>query len=115
VTAKNKSELEFLLAWQMKVLKMPTPIREFIPIPGRKLRFDFGFPDWRLLVEVQGAVWTKGKHGRGSGIIQDQDKLNLATLNGFFCLQFSVNHVEDGRAVKVIAQALKTLPKTGGA
>ena len=115
MTVAKKSELEATLAFQIRVAGLPRPIQQFTPIPGRKLAFDFGFPDWRLLVEVQGGIWTSGKHGRGSGIIKDQDKLNLAVLNQFFTLQFSVNQIEDGSALMVIRQALKTLPKIGRA
>lgn len=113
MTAKATSELEDALAFQMRIAGLPVPIPQFMPIPGRKLAFDFGFPDWRLLIEVQGGIWTKGKHGRGSGIIQDQDKLNLAVLNGYFTLQFSVNHIDDGTALRVIQRAFRVLPKIG--
>jgi hypothetical protein len=111
MTQAPKSQLEDTLAFQMKAARLPTPIRQFFAIPGRKLAFDFGFPDWRLLVEVQGGVWTKGKHGRGSGIIGDQNKLNLAVLNGYFTLQFSVNHIDDGSALQTIQRAFRVLPK----
>jgi hypothetical protein len=109
------SELEDTFAFQLRVAGLPVPIRQFQAIPGRKLAFDFGFPEWRLLVEIQGGVWTKGKHGRGSGIIQDQNKLNDAVLNGFYTLQFSVNHIKDGTALLVTQRALRVLPRVGRA
>lgn len=37
----------------------------------------------KYLVELDGGVWTKGRHTRGSGYIEDCFKLNSAALHGY--------------------------------
>lgn len=105
-----RSALEQTLAWQVRAAGLPTPCPEYLPIPGRKFRFDFAWPELRLLVEVQGGVWNGGKHGRGSGILKDQEKLNLATLAGWRILQVSENHITNGQAILWIRQAIERPP-----
>ena len=54
------SSLEDLLALHIKQTRLPNPVREFSAIPERRFRWDFAWPDRRLLVEVQGGTWAKG-------------------------------------------------------
>lgn len=98
------------MLWLIRAAKLPTPETQAQVIPGRRHRFDFAWRDQRLLLEVQGGVWTGGKHGRGSGIIKDQEKLNLAAINGWRVLQVSANHIRDGKALLWIQQALGLTP-----
>lgn len=110
------SFLEDQLLYQIRALGLPEPEREYRgAVPGRRYRFDFAWPARRLLIEVQGATYTRGAHSTGSGIARDMDKLNLATLNGWRVLQFDRKMVENGIAVDLIAQALNIskLTKSG--
>lgn len=81
--------------------------REFSAIPGRRFRWDFAWPSDKLLVEIQGGTWNGGKHGRGSGIAKDTEKLNLATLNGWRVMQFTPDQVRDGRALRWVQQVFR--------
>ena len=47
------------------------------------------YPEEKILVEVQGGIYTRGAHSRGVGLERDYEKLNLAQLNGFRVFQFS--------------------------
>lgn len=98
------SALEDTLTAQLKLAGLPIPIREFKAIQGRRFRWDLAWPDHWLLVEVQGGVWNAGKHGRGSGILKDQEKLNLAQLAGWTVLQVSENHIRDGQALRWVQE-----------
>ena len=100
------TELERKIPDQIKMYGLPEPETQAMLIPGRKWRWDMAWPSKRLAVEIQGGIWTHGKHGRGSGIIQDMDKLNAATLAGWRVLQFAVNHVDSGEAVATIEKAI---------
>lgn len=100
------SHLETKLANQLEAAGLPGPIREFQAIPGRRFRFDFAWPEKKLLVEVQGAVWVQGGHSTGTGITRDAEKLNLATLAGFRCLHVTGPHVTNGQALTWIREAL---------
>ena len=100
------SELEETLAFQIRAMGLPEPVREYRAVAGRRWRWDFAWLDERLLVEVQGGVWIGGAHGRGTGIRRDYEKNNAAALLGFKVLQFGTNEVQDGTAVAMIAKAL---------
>ena len=71
------------------------PIGEYYFHPFRKFRFDYAWPDlyfgsgeqFRIALEVQGGIWTGGKHGRGSGIEKDYEKMNEAILTGWKVFQ----------------------------
>ena len=77
----SKLEKEFAALW--KYYKGPELTRELEFYPGRKWRADFAHKGSRVLIEIEGAVWTNGRHTRGSGFIADAEKYNSATLHGW--------------------------------
>ena len=107
--SSDKSDLERALAFAIRAAGLPAPSQQFEYIPGRKFRADFAWPDARLLVEVQGGVYTRGAHGSVGGILRDIERLNLATLAGYRVLRFVGPQIEDGTAIETIEEAL-TMP-----
>ena len=78
---------QIVLAW-MKEQGIPKPELEFHFHTTRKWRFDFSWTVPRLVaLEVEGGVWTRGRHGRGSGIVKDIEKYNAAALDGWLVLR----------------------------
>ena len=73
----------------------------------RKWRADFAFPEHKLLVEIEGGVWTRGRHVRGQGFVNDCEKYNMATLLGWRVLRFVPQWVDDGTALRMIERALE--------
>lgn len=65
---------------------LPAPVYEYQFCPGRKWRFDLAWPEHRVAVEVQGGIWTSGRHARGRGIAGDMEKFNTATRMGWSIL-----------------------------
>ena len=62
---------------------------------------DAGLHDWRfdiaitlhlIAIELDGAVFTLGRHSRGLGVISDMDKINAATINGWRVIRFTHTH-----------------------
>lgn len=49
----------------------------------RKWRFDYALPRYKIAVEVEGGVWTAGRHIRPQGFLGDIEKYNTATLLGW--------------------------------
>ena len=45
---------------------LPEPTLEAQIIPDRKFAFDFCWEPWKVCLEVQGGIWSRGAHGRGS-------------------------------------------------
>jgi len=102
------SKLEDLLLFQIHAMGLPEPEREYRAIEGRRFRFDFAWtaPNHRLLVEVNGGNWVRGRHARPLGLKNDYEKLNLAMLAGWRVMQFDGTMIENGEALDMISKAL---------
>lgn len=101
------SKLEEDFAFQLRALKLPTAHREYRFHDKRRWRFDFAWPDRMLAVEVEGGVWTQGRHTRGSGFIADTEKYNTAALLGWTVLRFHGGAITSGEAVNTVQEALQ--------
>lgn len=58
-------------------------VKEFKFHPVRKWRFDYAIPEHKIALEVEGGVWTGGRHTSSVGFIKDMEKYNTATLMGW--------------------------------
>lgn len=106
------SHLEDKLGMQLAAAGFNAFKRQFRAIPGRQFRWDFAWPDDKLLVEVHGGTFGRGRqaHSTGIGISRDLEKLNLATLAGYRVMAFDVKHVNDGRALAWIQEFFRKRP-----
>lgn len=100
------------LLWQLKALGIPTPAREhlFAPAPPegftrRRWRFDVCWPDHRLAVELDGSLFTGGRHGGTPSAIRDVEKLNIATMLGWRVLRVVPAQVRSGQAARIVEVA----------
>ena len=73
---------------------------------GRKWRFDYAIPMKKLAIEIEGAVWTQGRHTRGSGFVKDCEKYNNAAILGWRLLRFSTQDVLRGKAGEMLRRVL---------
>jgi len=103
---KKRTELEELLLFQIHTLNLPSPKREFRFHPHRRWRADFAWPDKKLLVEVEGGIFTHGRHTRALGFAADCTKYNVASLAGYRVLRFCAPHIRSGTAINAIELAL---------
>lgn len=58
-------------------------VPEFRFHPVRKWRFDYAIPELKLAIEVEGGIWTQGRHTRGKGFLGDMEKYNQAAADGW--------------------------------
>lgn len=65
--------------------------KEFKFHPVRKWRFDYAFPEYKVAVEVDGGVWTGGRHINPAGYINDMEKLNTAASMGWLVLRITTD------------------------
>lgn len=102
----SQLERDFIL--QLKAARVPQFVTEykFAKALGRQWRFDIAWPIYELAVELEGGVWSQGRHVRGSGFIADCDKYNAAAMMGWRVLRFTRQHVDDGTALKIVEDAL---------
>ena len=80
----------------LRLLQERFPGREIVKEhrfhPERGWRFDYAIPDLKIAVEVDGAVWTGGRHNRAAGYIADMEKLNTAASMGWLVLRFTTDN-----------------------
>ena len=105
----SKSELERELEFQLYAAHLDEGmVREFMFLkPKRRYRADFAWPELKLLVEVEGAVYSGGRHVRGKGFTEDLHRSNLAQLEGYMILRFTGEQVKSGLALDLIERAIK--------
>lgn len=84
---------------------LPLPTAEY-RFSRRRYRFDYAWLPDRVALEVNGGVWTQGRHTRGPGYLRDMEKLNLAQLDGWVVLQCSPQDVQSGKVAALLRQAL---------
>ncbi|HAV5501241.1 TPA: DUF559 domain-containing protein [Acinetobacter baumannii] len=92
---------EVLLATHLRVCKIGFE-QEYKFHPKRKWRADFLITGTKILIEVEGGIWSGGRHTRGRGYIGDMEKYNSAAMMGFTVLRFSTEQVKSGLAVQQI-------------
>lgn len=95
---KVVSEGEAKLVQQLKALKIDF-VQEFQFHDKRKWRADFHISNTKLLIEVEGGIWSNGRHTRGKGYLGDMEKYNTATMMGYQVLRFSTEQVKSGLAI----------------
>lgn len=75
---------------------------------GRRWRFDFAILRPKIAIEIDGAVWTNGRHNRGSGYVKELEKFNMASLLGWRVFHFLPSQVLDGSAIAFIRRVLES-------
>ena len=55
--------------------------------PTRKWRFDYAIPEHKIAIEVEGGVWTGGRHTSPKGFLGDIEKYNAGTVMGWRILR----------------------------
>ena len=86
------SALEETLAWGLTHLAPDLTgwtTQHVIAETGRKHAWDFAWPASRLVVDVHGGIYSKGRSGHsGASMAKDWEKLNLAVCAGYRPLVF---------------------------
>ena len=105
------SKLEETLWFQMKVVlpkqAYPMPEREYRFYALRRWRADFCWPKQKIIVEVEGGIWTSGRHSRGGkSFLADMEKYNTAVILGYKLIRVAGDHVKSGQAINWILECL---------
>ena len=100
------SHLEDALLLHIRAAGLPEPVRELRFAPPRRWRFDLCWPAFRLACEVEGGVYSGGRHTRGSGFEADCEKYNTATLDGWRVIRVTGKMIDDGRALALLERAV---------
>lgn len=74
---------------------LPEPQREYRFHPDRRWRFDLAWPDHLVAAEIEGGVWVRGRHNRGSGFICDCEKYNAAAELGWLVIRIVPDRIPE--------------------
>ncbi len=86
-------------------------VKEFRFHPKRRWRFDYAFPPLKIAIEVEGGVWTKGRHTRGSGFVKDMEKYNTAAVQGWTLIRVTPKNLIKKSTVELIQQSINNKQK----
>jgi len=109
---RGPSALESELAGHLSLMGLK-PETQFRFDPDRQWRLDFAFPDVRIGVEVDGAIFAAengteaGRHARGAGRCADMEKRNAAAEAGWRILAYGPPHVRTGQAALQIERLVR--------
>lgn len=103
---QGESPLVASLLRQIASAGLPAPVQEHRFHPIRKWRFDLAWPERMIAVEVDGGVWSGGRHTRGAGFVADCEKTNEATAMGWRVFRFPTPRVSDGTAIAMLRRVM---------
>lgn len=78
---KQQFARQFEAQWQL--LDGPPLRKEFYFYPSRDWRADYLVIDTMWLIELEGGIWSGGRHTRAKGFIDDCYKYNMAAMLGY--------------------------------
>jgi very-short-patch-repair endonuclease len=73
---------------------------------GRKFRFDFAIVDKKIAIEIEGGIFSGGRHTRGAGFTKDMEKYNIAVENGWVVLRYSPAEIKKTSTFEQIKKVL---------
>lgn len=102
----SKLESKFLLYWQG--LKGPALEREHRFHKERRWRFDFAHLPTLTAYEIEGGLWSGGRHTRGAGFEGDAEKYLAAYYEGWRVVRLTAKQI----TVPVIDRLINRLRQT---
>lgn len=84
---------------------LPNPAFEVVFHPERKWRFDLLW-EGRVAAEIQGGLFTQGRHVRGRALLDEYEKLNEAAILGYRVLFLTWEQINSGEAFALVERAL---------
>jgi very-short-patch-repair endonuclease len=94
----------------LRQASVPAPVPEYRFAPPRKWRADWAWPDHRVALEVEGGVWTGGRHTRGAGFLKDCEKYNELAALGWRLLRTTPSGLHDLATIALIKRTITPLP-----
>lgn len=87
--ARQPSVGEMVLATHLRACKIGFE-QEYKFHPKRKWRADFLITGTKILIEVEGGIWSGGRHTRGKRLYRGYGEIQLRSNDGFY--SFTVQH-----------------------
>ena len=84
-------------------------VKEYKFHPTRRWRFDYAIPEHKIAIEIDGGVWTYGRHNRAGGYIADMEKFNAAAALGWVVLKFTPQEQYAKKTFELIRKTMETV------
>ena len=81
-------------------------VKEYRFHPTRRWRFDYALPQHKVAVEVEGGVWTGGRHIRPKGFLGDVEKYNAAAVLGWKVLRVTPSQLMTLSTIQLLNNAI---------
>lgn len=88
-------------------LGFPAPVAEYRFAPPRRWRFDFAWPDQRVALEIQGGLFSRGRHVRGAALLKEHEKLNESAALGWRVVFATPQNVYEPHVLSRLRRALE--------
>lgn len=82
-------------------------VKEYKFHPTRRWRFDYAIPEQKIALEVEGGVWTGGRHTSPKGFLNDMEKYNTATLMGWRVFRTVPDQLHTSATLNLIRDAIR--------
>lgn len=105
----SKLEEKFYLLW--RALGGPPLEHEFRFSPPRRWKADFCCHEARLLIEIEGGVYTHGRHTSIKGFLNDAEKYLEAELLGYTVMRLTDKQITAETLKRIIAYAGARIPQ----
>jgi hypothetical protein len=79
--------------------------------PTRQWHADIAFPALMIIVEIEGGIWSGGRHVRGQGFEDDCVKYNTAESMGWHVIRLTAAQVHDGRGLEWLVALIELKTK----
>lgn len=86
---------------------LPKPVAEYKFHETRKWRFDYAWPEHKIALEVEGGIWTGGRHTRAAGFLKDCEKYNAAAVDGWRVLKTTPNQINTRATMELLTKVLR--------
>lgn len=103
---KRVSAVDILAEQLVMRAGLPEPEREIRFAKPRRWAFDLGYSDRKVAIEVEGGVWSRGRHVRPQGYMNDARKYNAAAAKGWTVYRFATEQVKSGEAIQFLIETL---------
>lgn len=108
----GKSDLEAALVKQLEWFGAPAPTPQYRAIGARRWKWDLAYPDRNLLIEIDGGLYTGGRHQRPGrwGADNDAEKQSTAAAFGWVTMRFTPELIKNQLGAELVCQYLWTHP-----
>lgn len=73
--------------------------------PPRRWRFDLAWPSHKIACEIEGGIWTVGRHVRPNGYENDCEKYSTAAAMGWRVIRVTPGMIKSGKAMTLLEMA----------